>query len=427
MRLLLLLIGFLACSSPALAQDASVAAETVETDTTQIGENALSVFVDCKTWGCDFDYFRREINFVSYVRNRQDADVHVLVTAQQAGGGGRSFTLDFIGLRQFEGEEATLTYTSGQTATDDEVRRELARRLKAGLLGYVADTSVFDQIDITYSGSEESAAATSVETPWNLWVFEIGLEGEVEGEQRTSEQSAEVSFSANRTSAIWKIDWRTEWEYDKRHFEIDDGTVTDIRHNGDFDALIVRSISEHWSVGSFTSVTRSTFDNYDVRFNAAPALEYNLFPYSESTRQQLLFLYRVGVNVADYREETIFNETSQTLLRQSLNVALDIQQPWGEIRASVEGSHYLHDFDRKRLSMFNRLEFNVYRGLSIDLFGRLALIRDQLNLPAGDASREDVLLERRELATSFDYSLSVGLSYTFGATTNNIVNPRFGD
>lgn len=253
MTLFLLVIGCLACTAPVLAQTPPGAA-----DTTQIGEDVRSVFIDCKTWGCDFDYFRREIGFVNYVRNRQDADVHVLVTAQQSGGGGRTFTLDFIGRRQLEGQETTLTYTSGSTATDDEVRQGLARRIKAGLLGYVAETAVLDQIDITYRGSDESAATTPAEDSWNLWVFEVGLEGEVQGEQRTSEQAAELSFSADRTSATWKVDWRAEWEYDKRRFEIDDGTVTDIRHNGDFDALVVRSISQHWSVGNFASVARST-------------------------------------------------------------------------------------------------------------------------------------------------------------------------
>lgn len=51
---------------------------------------------------------------------------------------------------------------------------------------------------------------------------------------------------------------------------------------------------------------------------------------------------------------------------------------------------------------------------------------DQLNLPKGDASLDEILLRRRELATDYDYHISIGLSYTFGSVYSNVVNPRFG-
>ena len=48
----------------------------------------VRVFLDCDR--CDEDYLRKEVTFIDYVRNREDADVHVLVTTQDTGGGGRS-------------------------------------------------------------------------------------------------------------------------------------------------------------------------------------------------------------------------------------------------------------------------------------------------------------------------------------------------
>ena len=41
----------------------------------------------------DMDYIRTEITFVNYVRDRKEADVHVLITQQRTGGGGREYTL----------------------------------------------------------------------------------------------------------------------------------------------------------------------------------------------------------------------------------------------------------------------------------------------------------------------------------------------
>jgi hypothetical protein len=57
--------------------------------------------------------------------------------------------------------------------------------------------------------------------------------------------------------------------------------------------------------------------------------------------------------------------------------------------------------------------------------GSVSRIRDQLYLKAGDATDEEILLRRRQLATSYRYRFSVGVTYTFGSIFNNVVNPRF--
>ncbi len=43
-----------------------------------------------------------------------------------------------------------------------------------------------------------------------------------------------------------------------------------------------------------------------------------------------------------------------------------------------------------------------------------------------DQPLEDILLQKKMLATNYNYRLSVGVSYTFGSIYSNIVNPRFG-
>ena len=70
----------------------------------------LRVFLDCGF--CDFDFMRTEIAFVDYVRDRQDAQVHILVTNRQTGGGGTEFTLHFIGQHDLAKLADTLTYDS---------------------------------------------------------------------------------------------------------------------------------------------------------------------------------------------------------------------------------------------------------------------------------------------------------------------------
>ncbi len=61
----------------------------------QSDEQPIRVFLDCQAFfGCDFDFVRREIAWADWVRNREDADVHLLVTSTQTGAG-RAFDLQF--------------------------------------------------------------------------------------------------------------------------------------------------------------------------------------------------------------------------------------------------------------------------------------------------------------------------------------------
>ena len=51
-------------------------------------------------------------------------------------------------------------------------------------------------------------------------------------------------------------------------------------------------------------------------------------------------------------------------------------------------------------------------------------LRDQLYLPQEGASRDEILLKRKKLATDYELSWSFGLEYSFGSIYNNFVNRR---
>ena len=122
---------------------------------------------------------------------------------------------------------------------------------------------------------------------------------------------------------------------------------------------------------------------------------------------------------------TIFDKTEETLADQGVIASLDLNQPWGEAGFDIEASHFLNDTSKYRVTFRGNIEWRIVRGLSLDIFGDLALVRDQIFLPKGGTTDEEVLLERRALETDFRYFLGVGISYTFGSIFNNIVNPRF--
>jgi hypothetical protein len=377
--------------------------------------------MDCNR--CDFDHIRREITFVNYVRDRKEADVHILVTIQGTGSGGREYTLHFLGLDQYAGMNDTLIYVSNQTETDDEIRGGLVKSLKLGLVRFAAHTPIADQLDISYEGDE---IPEEVVDKWNYWVFRTRLSTFFEDEESTSRINLHGNFSANRITDNWKIRTSVNVNYEEENFDISEGDSKFISKNYRFRGLFVKSVTNHWSIGGSAFASTSTFNNTKFRASVSPAIEYNIYPYSESTRKELRLLYRINYNSVKYEEVTIYDETAETLLNHAFEITLELNQPWGEAETSLEASNYLHDFDLYRIDFFAELDVRLFKGFSLNLFGSVSSIQDQLFLPKTEASDEDILLGRVQLPTSFEYFGSVGFSYTFGSIYSNIVNPRFG-
>lgn len=388
----------------------------------------LRVFVDCNAPGCDFDYFRTEVPVVDYVRDRKEASLHILVTTQRTGGGGTAYTLNFIGLRELAGVSDTLRYVSQPSATEDENRKGIARTLKIGLVRYVARTPAADQLQISYvkpAGSTPSAAVVPRD-PWNYWVFSTRASGNFSGESSQSFANINGSISANRTTEAWKINTGVNGSYDESSFTFSEGEkFKSYSRSYGASELIVKSLSERWSAGQRASVTSSTFLNQEVAARIAPVMEYNFFPYSESTRRSLTLQYSMGLNAYRYRDTTIFAKLSEVRPDHSLVASISMTQPWGSVAGSVEGASFLDDFSKRRLVLFNSLNARLFKGFSLNFFGSVAFVQDQIYLPKGEASDEEILLRRQQLATSYRYFAGVGLTYTFGSIFNNVVNPRF--
>jgi hypothetical protein len=382
---------------------------------------APRVFLDCSR--CDRDYIRTEITFITYVRDRRDADVHVLVTTLDTGSGGREYTLNFMGLREFEGMNNLLTYNSNRTDSSDDVRRGLAHVLKAGLIPYVARTPILEHISFDYKRKAEPVA---LEDKWDYWVFYASLRGQLSGQKSYNFAQLNGNISANRVTPESKLRLGISANFDERNFDIDGETISSPSDEQNYWSQWVKSITEHWSVGGWMGGNSNTFNNLKFRAYLAPALEYNVFPYSESTRRQFRFMYRIGLSLNWYREETIFEKIKETLVSETLSVTWEQQEPWGHVSASLEGSHYFHDFSKNRFVFYGNISFRMFKGLFFNVNGRYSRIGDQLALPKGGASLDEILLRIRELQTDYSYSLSMGVSYTFGSIYSNVVNPRFG-
>lgn len=388
-------------------------------------EEALRVFLDCGN--CDFNYLRREIPFVNYVRDRKDAELHILVTTQSTGGGGVEYTFKFIGLDRFLGIDDELRYTAAQTQTGDERRRGYTEILKLGLVRYVTSTAVADRLRLVYrtSGTMQ-AAATPDDDPWNFWSFRVRGNGAVNSETTSTSHNIAASAIANRTTEAWKINLSTNLNFRTNDFLLSDGArLTDQSHDHSVNALVVKSLSDHWSFAARGRVGSTTFLNEDRAYRGAAGVEYSVFPYAESSRREMTVQFTTGVNRFDYLETTIYGKDRETVADGVLVGSFDVRQPWGSSGLSVEAATYFHDLGRHRLVLNGDIDVRVFKGFSITMDGSISRIHDQLYLRAEGATDEEILLRRRQLATSYRLRFAIGASYTFGSIFNNVVNTRF--
>ena len=417
-------IGFaavFALSGPAQAQTPAPA-----TPAASQASQLVRVFLDCNE--CDTEYLRQTVLFVDYVRDRTVADVHLLVTTQGTGGGGREWTLKFIGVGRFAGQDRTLVFTTSQTATSDDQRREFARVFRLGAVGYAADTPAKDRLDVTWKpAAGATKAQTPAKDPWNYWVFNINGGGDAGGEQRSKSRSGRLSFSASRTTADWKVNISGGRDASRSTFTIEEGeTIVSRQHSWSVNGLVVKSLGPKWSFGAEAEASHSSFSNTDHVLAAAPGIEYDFFPYSESTRRSLTVNYKVGVRQFDYREETIYSVVAETVPHHSLNLSLGLRQPWGSMSASASIAQHLNHTNRYRTSFFAATDVRLFQGFSFNVFGSYSKIKDLIGLPKGEASTEEILLRLRQLETNYSYSVNFGISYSFGTIFNSVVNPRYG-
>ena len=401
--------------SPALSTQERTAADSLR-------QNAVRIFIDC--WHCDMDYIRREIPYVNYVRDVKEAQVYILRTTQSTGSGGTEYTFTYIGQEEFEGMNDTLVYHSNPDETSDQTREGTTKMLSMGLIRYVARTPLFREIEINHPRVSEE---TEVFDRWNYWVFELEFDPELEMEESLKSSNWDNSVNASRITHALKYEFSADMNFRRTKYVFEDTTYVRNRNSWRLENLLVFSISEHWSAGLRADLTSSTYRNLNSSLDIVPSVEYNIFPYSESTIRQLRLLYGIGYSYNNYIDTTIYNKTEEHLLEQSLDIAYQVQQKWGEINISLEASTYLHDFSKNRIELDSYIRIRILKGLSLSINGGIARINNQITLPKGDLSEAEILLELQELQTAYSIDGGIGFTYTFGSIYNNIVNPRFGN
>ncbi len=378
-----------------------------------------NVFIDCPI--CDFNYIRTHVRFVNYVRNRDEAQVQVLITALPTGSGGRQYTLVFLGREKFAGMNDTLSYVTSPSESWDKIRQGVSNSFAIGLVRYAGQMPIAKYLSIDVAKSDSPVV---VKDKWNYWVFTIGASGYLNGQSLTSQNSWAGRVSISRTTPQSKFLITTGAGYTASSYITNDQNVVAISRRQDLKGMGALSLDGHWSAGGILAAYSSTYDNKKADISLSPEVEYDIFPYSESTMRQLRFRYNLGYDYSSYYAETIFNKFSDNLTGEGVSVILNLTQPWGSINASLNGANYFYDFTKNHVQLYTQVSLSLSQGLSLSLSGAVSVIHDQLSLPQTGATTDQILLQQTELATQYSYWTAFGVSYTFGSIYNNVVNPR---
>ena len=414
------------CGALALLAAVATAQNTARPNLKAAAPPTLRVFLDCSaSVVCDSSYVRTAINYVSYVRDPSVADVHVLLTAEPTGSGGQVTTGQFIGRASLSGLVDTIDIATARGATDDEQRRAIVRLLNLGLVRFAARTGIANDLSVSFTPTTTATSTIRRPDPWRAWVIGLGLGGSFSGQQSAEATQLTGTFTADHITRDWRLDFAFSEAYSQSNVHVDSVQETTIQRYLLGTMQVARSVTPHWSAGFVASASASTFLNEELAAHFAPAIEFDVFPYAEATHHQLTFLYALGATYFRFDQRTIFDRLTEVRGDQTLTMALGATEPWGSLSGALQAAALLDDLRRNRQVLYGDFRIRLFTGLSVEIQPSVSAIHDQIYLPAAGATRDDILLARQQLATAYQYQMSVGLTFTFGSIFNGVVNPRF--
>lgn len=396
-------------------------AQGSNTDSANMHTGYLKIFIDgVPDWQ---DYVKVKLWYADYVRDPRLAQVQVIVSLQPTASGGALYHIFFLGRDKFSGKNDTLTYTAPEENTKRQTRDGVVTVIDMGLMPYFALNGQQKYFSFTYNDIQEKIKKSG--DKWNYWVFTLQANPDLTVDASGTAVSGFTSVSAARVTPQKKFRLLGDIVLDYNNFKTDSINYASTELIEHLNGLWVKSINDHWSWGLEAGAYSSTFSNIQSEFSFAPGVEYDLFPYSESVNHILTLKYRIKPAYTSYTDTSIYNYLHEVLLNHILDATYTRIERWGNISTTVTATQFLNHPSQFRLDLTGQMDFHIAQGLFLNLGGHFAYIKNQRSISNVGLSAEEIILQHKETLSNFNYGLSVGITYTFGAIFNSIVNPRY--
>jgi hypothetical protein len=386
--------------------------------------DAPKVFLVCDY--CDQNYYKNEITFLNFVRDRRLADIVILLRTINTGNGGTEFTLEFSGENNFKDITTTEKFNAIPNQSNGEIREGIRDAIKKGVLPYLLKSNLASKINYSITGLENTANADQVKDKWNLWLFSISGNLSGSGQAYSKQFDMFSNFNTNRTSQKNRFETGFFQYGNFQKYTVNDSTSISAFVNNigaySFDAI---TLGKHAAVGYFATYFASTVQNLKNSTSFFPSIEYNIFPYEDATKRRFTLNYRIGARYVDFFTPTYLDKLYEWYFLHSLVVSYRQVEKWGSLNCDIGSFQYFHKQNYYRVNISPNVSLNVAKGLNINLGGNFSVVNDQYFLRKEEVSQEAILLGQAQLKSNFSYFFYSGFSYNFGSIYNNVVNVRF--
>ena len=184
--------------------------------------DALNVYISSSYDDLSTDFIRKEIPIINYVRDPQDAQVHIIITFQETGAGGTEYTFFLMGQHDFAGMVDTLKFQSSPDDTAEKIMDGQVAVLKMGLVRYILLTPLAKYTEISFS---DEIVEDLPDDQWNNWVIRLFLGGSLRAEKTTKYSNIWGGFNVGRVTEKWKVEFSADFGHTVEKFELDEGDL----------------------------------------------------------------------------------------------------------------------------------------------------------------------------------------------------------
>lgn len=385
----------------------------------------LKVYINCDA--CYLFYIKQNLTFIQFVNDQSDADVYILVTTQLTGSGGWENKYIFEGQGKFKGLNDTLIYTTKAYNTDAEKRQSMLKLLAAATMYYISKTPFYENISISSTESTSEYFQTDTVDKWKKWVFEIEAGGNAANKKTSNQTRINNGISISKITPKYKLEFTERTHYSWDFFDINDQIVKSTANYKLISTYFAKNLTKHWAIGGKYYLYSGTALNIKAANHICPAIEYNVFNYSEAARRQMRFMNKIEFKQLSYYDTTIYNSINEYRINNIFSVGYEIKEKFGNIFISIQAYNYLDDITKYRYSLSSESDIRIVKGLFLKINCNANFVNDQIYLPKKTVSKEDILLGNKVIASSYNFNFSLGLRFTFGSIYNSVVNPIFED
>jgi len=337
---------------------------------------------------------------VDFVRDRNFADVHIIVLSEQNGSGGQKFHLKFIGQNDFKNINETYDFSVSTDSTLEQIRQKLLQYLKLGLVRFWYQAGLSDKLAIKLNIDDTQK---KVKDKWHHWVFKIGSHAWFNGDSNSGNRNLSVYAKATKVEEKNKFSFALNYNNGHNRYTFNGEDITSDQEYFNINSYRVWGVNQHWSYGVFGNFTRSKYRNYDRSFAAYGGVEYSFFPYQESASKSLVLTTKFGGIFNTYFEKTIYNRSEELLGQGKILLNGNIVKKWGSIYAGIDYQSYLHDLNLYAVGFNLGTNLRLTKGLDFNTHAYYGIQHDQVNVAAGNLSLEETLLAQKQLQSGYEY------------------------